>query len=262
MTFLGAARVGFVPIFAVLFFCIGAWNRHAEAETDEIQVYTAEINEPGEFTLQLHTNYTPSGRREPDFPGGLVPHHTFNSALEWAYGTRDWLELGMYLPVYSVTEGGHLLWDAAKLRTLFALPHADERPFFYGINFELSYNTRRWEQHRFTGEIRPIVGGRIGPIDLIANPILDTSFNGFNKLDFAPAERIAYHFSKIWTGAVEHYADYGAVEHFLSGSQRMQILFAVIDYDKDPNHIEFGVGHGFTHGSDLLVIKLMITREI
>jgi hypothetical protein len=52
----------------------------AHAQTDEIQVYDAEINNPGEFSLQLHNNYTPIGRKFPDFPGGIVPNHTLNGA--------------------------------------------------------------------------------------------------------------------------------------------------------------------------------------
>jgi hypothetical protein len=32
----------------------------AYAQTDEIQVYTGEINKPGEFSITLHGNYTPN----------------------------------------------------------------------------------------------------------------------------------------------------------------------------------------------------------
>jgi hypothetical protein len=78
----------------------------AHAQTDEIQVYDAEINNPGQFSLQLHNNYTPIGRKEPDFPGGIVPNHTLNGVPEWAYGVVDWLELGAYMPVYSWTGSG------------------------------------------------------------------------------------------------------------------------------------------------------------
>ena len=39
---------------------------------DEIQVYNAEIAKVGQWTFQLHTNYAFMGRKEPDFPGGLV----------------------------------------------------------------------------------------------------------------------------------------------------------------------------------------------
>ena len=40
---------------------------------DEIQVYNAEINRPGQFSLQLHGNYVPRGRTAAAFPGGMVP---------------------------------------------------------------------------------------------------------------------------------------------------------------------------------------------
>ena len=73
----------------------------AFAQTDEIQVYDATINEPSRFSIQLHNNYTPIGRTQPDFEGGIVPNHTLNGVPEWAYGVTDWLELGAYLPLYS-----------------------------------------------------------------------------------------------------------------------------------------------------------------
>jgi hypothetical protein len=41
----------------------------ADAQTDEIQVYDAEINNLGVFSLQLHNDYTPIGRKRPDFIG-------------------------------------------------------------------------------------------------------------------------------------------------------------------------------------------------
>src|SRR6266550_4531655 len=45
-----------------------------------------------------------------------------------------------------------------KLRMLFAVPRADDRTFFYGVNFELSYNAKHWDPTRDTSEIRPIIG--------------------------------------------------------------------------------------------------------
>jgi len=41
----------------------------ARAQTDEIQVYDAQIAAPGVFNLTLHDNYTPDGRTSPDYPG-------------------------------------------------------------------------------------------------------------------------------------------------------------------------------------------------
>ena len=104
----------------------------ADAQTDEIQVYDAEINNPGVFSLQLHNNYTPIGRKRPDFMGGIAPNHTLNGVPEWAWGITDWLELGAYAPVYSWTGDGRFLIDGAKLRAEFVVPHAAERSFFMG----------------------------------------------------------------------------------------------------------------------------------
>ena len=102
----------------------------------------------------------------------------------------------MYLPLY--THDKHTGWglDGFKLRTLFAVPHADDRRFFYGANFEFSYNARRWDEQRFTSEIRPIVGWHLKPWDVIINPIFDTSYDGLENLNFVPSTRVAYNFDR------------------------------------------------------------------
>jgi hypothetical protein len=151
--------------------------------------------------------------------------------------------------------------DSAKLRTLFVVPHADQRQFFYGINFELSYNAHHWEATRVSAEIRPIVGVRIGPVDLVSNPIVDLPFTGAGSLDIAPAERIAYNFSEIWATAIEHYADYGQIRHLKDTNGQLQELFAVLDYNGEPVAVEFGIGHGFTAASDDLIMKLMLSHN-
>src|SRR5215469_5574752 len=83
----------------------------ARAQTDEIQVYTGEINDPGQFSVTLHNNYTPSGRKAADFPGSVVPDHAWNGVPEYAYGMTEWWELGAYLPVYTVTRDGRAEFD-------------------------------------------------------------------------------------------------------------------------------------------------------
>jgi hypothetical protein len=102
----------------------------AHAQIDEIQVYDADINSPGQFSVQLHNNYTPAGRKLPDFEGRIVPNHTLNGVPEWAYGVVEWLELGAYVPVYSWTGDGRFLIDGAKLRAEFVVPDAQDRSFF------------------------------------------------------------------------------------------------------------------------------------
>ena len=156
------------------------------AQTDEIQVYNAEIAAPSVVNLTLHDNHTPSGRAAPAFPGGIVPNDTLNGVPEWAYGVTDWFEAGLYLPLYSVASNLGAVLNGFKLRTLFVSPDASDRSFFYGMNFEFSYNARHWDPNRYTSEIRPILGWRSGPLDLIFNPIFDNTWRGVSRLDFRP----------------------------------------------------------------------------
>ena len=76
------------------------------AQTDEIQVYDAEIEDQGKFNVMVHSNFTPIGRKTPDFPGGIIPNHSVNGAVEWAYGVTDWFEQGLYFPVYTAYSQG------------------------------------------------------------------------------------------------------------------------------------------------------------
>jgi hypothetical protein len=133
--------------------------------------------------------------------------------------------------------------------------------FFTGSIFELSFNADYCEPTRTSGEIRPILGVRFGPVDLIVNPILDTSFQGLGSLDFAPEARMAYNFSESWAAAFEYYGDYGRLSQFEPLSGQQQTLFAVVDYKTDPVSIEFGIGHGFTVASDALVLKMILSYD-
>jgi hypothetical protein len=234
----------------------------AAAQTDEIQVYDAEIAEPGTFNLMVHNNFTPSGLKTPRFPGGLVPNQTLNGVPEWAYGVTDWFEQGLYLPLYSVANGEGPVLNGFKVRELFVVPHAADRTFFYGINFEFSYNAEHWDPNRYTSEIRPILGWHLGKLDFIVNPILDNSWAGFKNLDFAPSLRVAYNLDETWAVAAELYSDYGAIKGLLPFDQQSQQIFGVVDYKTEAFNIEAGLGFGLTPASDRLVVKLMISRDL
>lgn len=234
----------------------------ALAQTDEIQVYDAAIAAPGIFNLTWHNNYTFSGNRVPEFPHAVAPEHALFGVTEWAYGVTPWFEAGLYAPLYSVSSRGTIRFNGVKLRTLFVVPDAAKRTFFYGVNFEFSYNETAWDQKRFTSEIRPIIGLHLDKLDLIFNPILDNSYEGFSRLDFAPASRIAWHVTDKFTVAAEEYDDFGPLRHFYSSREQSHQLFAVADYDAEALSVEAGLGFGFTHASDNLVAKLILSRDL
>ena len=232
------------------------------AQTDEIQVYTAELASRGTGSLTIHANYTADGRTTAAFAGGVVPEHSVNGAFEWAYGVSDWFEAGAYAPVYTLTRDHKIQIDGVKLRALFAAPNAGARRLFYGLNFELSHNSRHWEEKRSSGEIRPILGTRYHSLDVILNPILDTSFNGFSRLDFAPCLRVAYNRSPTVALALEHYADFGELRHIQPRGQQEHNLFAVADFSRKQFDIETGIGFGLTGASDKLVLKTIVSHGL
>jgi hypothetical protein len=235
----------------------------ALAQTDEIQVYDGAIAERGVFNLTWHNNFTPNGVKTPAFPGGLVNDKNLNGATEWAWGVTDWFEAGLYLPLYSISIDRGPTINGGKIRLLFAVPKADERRFVYAMNFEFSYNSKHWDARRFTNEIRPIIGWHLHPVDIIVNPILDSSYyGGFKSLDFAPATRVAYNFSPDWAMAVEEYADYGRLREFYTASEQSHQIYGVVDHKTKFADIEFGVGFGLTAASDKITLKLMLARDL
>src|SRR6266481_9506629 len=231
------------------------------AQTDEIQVYDAEIAAPGTFNLTWHDNFISSGSSTPGFPGAIAPDKSLNGVSEWAYGVAPWFEAGLYFPLYSITRNNSVLYNGFKLRTLFVSPDAANRAVFYGVNFEFSFNTAHWNERRYTSEIRPIIGTHVGRFDFIFNPIVDNSYTGVSNFEFVPATRVAMRLSDIFKVALEEYDDFGRVSHFLPASKRSHQLFSVVDLHTRRLDIEFGLGAGLTSASDHRVFKLILMKD-
>lgn len=223
---------------------------------DEIQIYNAQIAAVGQWTIQQHFNYTFDGRKQPEFPGGLVPNHALNGTPELAYGVTDWWEIGFYAPF--AVSGGAFLSNGAKIRNLFVVPHAGERRFFYGVNFEVSYQTPAFSQTRYALEIRPIVGVRNSDWEFIVNPIVDIGLGALGEADFLPAARLARNLGEDRFLGVEYYTDLGRIGDFLPLEQQRQQIFGVTDFKLGAFDIELGLGYGLTSGSDRLVAKAII----
>ncbi len=252
-----------MPTTVRLMLCLAVvcLSASARAQTDEIQVYDASLAPVRTFNLTWHNNYTPRGSTVPAFPGAVVADRSLNGTTEWAYGVTRWFEAGLYLPVYSWDRRLGATYDGFKLRTLFAVPDAARRRFVYGVNFEFSVNEPAWDDHRYSSEVRPIVGWHLAPWDVIVNPILDTEYDGLPNLDFAPATRVAYNVSDAWAVSAEEYADYGPVRRFADPAGQSHMLFGVVNHTTRFVEIETGVGLGLTRASDDVTIKLLLSRD-
>ena len=224
---------------------------------DEIQVYNAEIAEVGQWTYEQHLNYAAVGQTQPEFPGGFTSNHGLQGTLEFAYGMANWWEAGFYLP-FAVNGAGEFFSDGAKIRSLFVVPDAAKRSFFYGVNFELGYEMPQFSLTSWNLEIRPIIGVRNSEWELIANPIVDVGFGPGGEADFAPALRLARNLGQDRFIGLEYYADFGRIGNFLPLQQQSQQLYIVTDFKVKTVDIELGLGHGFTSGSDGLMLKAII----
>ena len=179
---------------------------------DEIQVYTGEINEVGQFSVQQHLNYTIKGLTEPAYPGALVSNHALNGTPEFAYGVTPWLELGLYIP-FAVNEQGQFLSNNFKLRTLFATPDAAKKDFFYGLNFEYDFPSWPFVPAHFAMEVRPIIGWR-NPSGSSSSTRSSTSPGADSSAasNFAPAARLMRNLGDDRFIGLEYYSGLGTRE--------------------------------------------------
>ena len=229
----------------------------ADQVHDEIQVYNAGIAAIGQWTYEQHLNYAAMGQTVPEVPGGLHSNHALQGTPEFAYGLTEWWEAGFYLP-FAVNGDNQFLSDGAKIRSLFVVPDAAKRSFFYGVNFELSYELPRFSALPWNLEIRPIIGVRNSEWEFIVNPIVDVSFGSAGEADFAPAVRLARNLGEERFIGLEYYSDFGKIGDFLPLQKQSQQLFAVTDFKLDKWDVELGAGYGFTTGSDRFVVKAIL----
>jgi hypothetical protein len=236
------------------------------APTDEIQVYTGDIEQVGQFGLTWHNNFTVDGVKTPDFPSALVDNHAYSSVTEWAYGVTPWFEAGLYLPLYANSSNQGWTFNGFKLRALFVQPDNEDKAFYYGVNFEFSWNQKQWDTQVNTGEIRPIIGWRFGNDNrwsFTFNPIVDNSYKGgLGGLEFVPSTRLDYKIDDTWTAALEEYDDFGKLRRFLPGDQQFHQFWLTGDYNGDPVSVEFGAGFGLTPASNAFAVKLMLMSDL
>jgi len=233
----------------------------AARAVDEIQVYNAEIAKVDQWTLQLHLNYAFNGRKQPDFPGGLVAHRALNGTPELAYGITDWWELGFYAP-FAIDQNGTPYSNAGKIRQLFVVPNAAERAFFYGVNFEFSYAMPQFSDTQWNVEVRPIVGVRKGDYEFIVNPIVDIGFGQNGDAVFAPAARFARKLTETLSIGIEYYSELGPLNGFMPFNEQQHNIYGVVDFKIGRFDVNAGIGYGLTPGSDRVIAKMIIGTDL
>jgi len=238
----------------------GMRDAHA-ALIDEVQVYTDDINAPGEFGLELHLNTTPKGRSTPDYPGEVVPHHGWRLTPEFSWGIAPNWEAGLYLPASRDANGNTELAGAkVRLKWLPVKPAEGEAGWFFGANGELSRLKERFSQSRTSAELRIMSGWRNSDWLVAVNPVFGWSLSDglrSSTADLSFGTKIARTVAPGIALGIEYYADAGTTSHPTLRDQA-QTLYGAIDAELGKWSINFGVGRGLTHSADKLTVKTIV----
>ncbi len=231
----------------------------ARAAPDEIQVYTEEMNAPGEFGLEQHLNYTIRGTQTPDYPGQMAAHHVLQITPEFSYGLTNTLEAGLYVPI-AITSAGDTFLNGLRLRLKYIAPRRDDESMFYGMNVEVGRDSGRTSDSISGMELRPIIGYRDAQWLLSFNPILNVGLAASvsRQPQFEPALKLTHRVSAEMCAGFEYYGEYGSLSRLSPADQRSHTVYAVFDVETAGLDVNFGIGRGFVNAGDEWVAKGII----
>ena len=241
----------------LILICICSGLVHASLQ-DEIQVYTDDINAPGEWGVEMHMNSTPKGISQPSYSGEIMNHHGLRLTPEISYGLTKALEAGLYIPLVRGSDG-KLYAAGGKVRLKWLpLQAADSGGFFGGINVELSQVKPQFSQSAQSVEMRNILGWKNSQWLVAVNPIFGWDVSpGYthHSPEFTLATKVARSVTESVALGFEYYNGRGRVNDTLASSLQDKTMFLVMDYEGKSFNFNFGVGKGITSASDTWTIK-------
>lgn len=231
---------------------------YAAAVGEEIQVYTNDVNAPGEFSLEMHVNYVLEGPRTSGYAGQLPTNHVLQMTPEFSYGfAKNW-DAGLYV-LSARGADGNLYGNGAKLRVKYIAP--GETGLFWGLNMELGRTSRRVTESNTNLELRPIIGWRNDLWLVSFNPIIGAALSGdaSREPSFSPALKVAREIRQGVHLGIEHYAEMGGIHHIPAFNQQEHTFYGVIDVETKGFDLNFGIGRAITGGtSDKWVAKMIV----
>jgi hypothetical protein len=229
----------------------------------EIQVYGVETVKPRTTMIELHSNFTISGSKEV-MDGVLPTEHAFHETIEITQGITPWFEVGFYI-FTSAKSGLGWHWVGDHIRPRFRIPEEWHWPVGISVSNEIGYQQRKYSVNTWTWEIRPIIDKQLGRLYLSFNPTFDRAIHGPDVkrgFEFSPNFKLGWDFTKKINGGFEYYGALGPVTGFDPLRDQQQQLFPSIDLNLSPAwEFNFGVGVGMTHGTDHLIVKMIIGRR-
>jgi hypothetical protein len=229
----------------------------------EIQVYGADTVPPRSTMVELHSNFTADGFKS--YMGTVAPdNHVEHETVEITQGINDWSEVGFYIFTSEGADQG-AQWVGDHIRPRVRVPEKWRWPVGVSLSTEFGYQRARYAPDTWDWEIRPIIDKTSGRWYFAVNPALERAWHGPDVklgIDFSPAVKISYDFTKQISGGIEYYADYGSITNIASLHDQQQQIFPAIDLNVSPKwEINFGVGVGPTAATDHWIVKGIIGRR-
>lgn len=241
--------------------CVGMPTAAIAVLQDEIQVYDDEINAKGVASLELHLNSTPRGVQTPTYPGEVMNNNGVRVTPELAYGLGNDLEAGLYISY--VNYDSKFQYAATKVRMKW-LPIREDKgdPFFAGVNFEFSNVQPQFEESRYMGEARFIIGKHFDEWLFSFNPIFDMPLSQ-PYVHYAPyfstATRLSREVTPELALGLEYYSNLNQIGQPTTYQNTQQLGFLMMYYEGKPLAFQAGIGKGFTNSTDSLTLKAIIS---
>ena len=249
-------------LFALLLAIMIAKPAHAQGNY-EIQVYGADTEAPKSTMVELHSNFTANGQKH-IVDGAYPTNHQQHETLEITQGINSWSEVGFY--VFTSLQDSHgWQWVGDHIRPRVRVPDSWHWPVGVSLSTEVGYQRAVYSPDTWTWEIRPIVDKSVGRWYFAVNPALERTFHGpdvAQGVGFSPGAKVGYDFTKVVSGGLEYYADYGRLGSFYSLHDQQQQIFLVTDLNVSPKwEINIGVGIGPTAATDHWIVKGILGRH-
>lgn len=245
---------------AFLFFLSSAASAQGNYE---IQVYGSDTVPPHSTMVEVHSNFTAKGEKA-TLDGVAPTHHAEHETLELTQGLNNWSEVGFYIFTTEQRELG-AQWVGSHLRPRVRIPEQWHWPIGLSLSIEVGYQRARFDRDTWTWELRPIADKQIGRWYFAVNTAFERTWHGPDVgigLGFSPAAKVSYDFTKVITGGVEYYADYGSIRDIATLHDQQQQIFPALDLNLSPKwEINFGVGIGPTAATDRWIIKAIVGRR-
>lgn len=245
-------------LMSCLLAAAGLYAPAGHAAPEEIQVYMDDMSAPGQFGVDVHNNFVPSGAKTPGYAGEQPPHHVYRLTPEFYYGLSKTVELGLYILTTRAPDGSFHN-DGAKVRVKYIAPHDPDTGWFWGANLEVGRTSLRVSETPWNAELKGILGYRTGPWTFAVNPNLDWSISkGGGPVTLDIDAKVAYAVTPKTQLGFETYNELGPLSRIQALNRNSKTLYAVVDHEFEKFDLNAGIGRGLTSEADRWTIKFIV----